>query len=141
MKKSIIAVRTVALLVVIFATGACAGVHIREGVRNADAYFDRALRDIHELQVRDPGRRGGVSQICILVHDRHSAELVDIAAPLWLAETCLDLGLDAAEHERDYGLSERYNIDLNAFKDLRHFGPGLLIDIEEEETRVLVWLR
>jgi hypothetical protein len=141
MKKSMTALQIAGFLAVLTLGGACVGVRVRQGVHDADAYFEQARRDIRAIEAENPGRRGHVHQVCVLVHDRHSSELVEVTTPLWLANACLDLGLSAAEHDRDYGLHERYGVNLKALKDLKRLGPGLLVEINDEDTQVLVWLR
>lgn len=141
MKKSMIAVQIAGLLAVLILGGACVGIRVRQGVHDADAYFDRARHEIRRIEAEDPGRSGHAHQVCVLVHDRHSNELVEVTTPLWLADACLDMGLSASEHDRDYGLHERYGVNLKALKDLKRFGPGLLVEVNDEDTQVLVWLR
>jgi hypothetical protein len=144
MKKSTTAALFINLLAVLLLGSACLGLHIREGIRNADPYFDRARSEIQRIQAKDPGRHGAVHRLCVLVHDRQSNDLVEVSTPLWLAEACLGVGLSAAEHDRESGLqdfSERYGLDLRSLKDLDRLGPGLLIEIEDEDSRVLVWLK
>ncbi len=144
MKKSTTTALFVTLLALLLLGSACLGVHIRQGVRDADSYFDRARREIDRIQAEDPDRHGPVHRLCVLVHDRHSHELVQVSTPLWLANACLDLGLSAAEHDRNNGLAEcqeRYGLDLRSLKDWDRFGPGLLVEVNDEDSRVLVWLR
>lgn len=141
MKKSITMGGIVLVLAALLAGTACIGVHIRQGVRNADRYFDDARREIVRLEREDPGRRGDVHQVCVLVHDRRSEELVEINTPLWMANSCLDMVSDRADRDWDRGLGDRYDLDLKDLKDLRKFGPGLLVDINDRDSRVLIWLR
>jgi len=144
MKKSTTAAFFISLLAVLLLGSACLGVHIRQGVRDADSYFERARHEIDRIQAEDPDRHGAVRRLCVLVHDRHSHELVEVSTPLWLASACLDAGLSAAEHDESSGLREcreRYGLDLRSLKDLDRLGPGLLIEVDDEDSRVLVWLR
>jgi hypothetical protein len=141
MKKSMIAGRIAVLLAILTLGGACLGIRVRQGVHDADAYFDRARDEIRKIEAESPDRSGHASQVCVLVYDRHSAELVEVKTPLWLANACLDMGLSAAEHDRDYGLDERYGVDLKALKDLSRLGRGLLVEVNDEDAQVLVWLR
>jgi hypothetical protein len=141
MKKSMTAVEIAAFLVVLLLGASCLGIQIRQGVRDADRYFDQARREIRRIEDEDPGRQGRVHQVCVLVHDRNSQELVEISTPLWMANACLDLASDAADHDWDHGLKDRYGLDLGELRDLRRFGPGLLVDINDRDSRVLVWLR
>ena len=141
MKKSIAAARIAALLAVLFVGTSCLGIHIRQGVRDADRYFERARKDILKIQDEDPGRHGRVHQVCVLVHDRDSQELIEVSTPLWMANACLGMVAEAAEHEGDHGLKDRYDLDLRELGDLRRFGPGLLVEINDEDSHVLVWLR
>lgn len=141
MKKSMISVRIAALLAILVLGGACVGVRVRQGVHDADAYFDRARQEIRRIEAENPGRTGRAQQVCVLVHDRHSGDLVEVTTPLWLANACLDMGLSAAEHDRDYGLHERYGVNLKALKDLGRLGRGLLVEVNDEDAQVLVWLK
>ena len=141
MKKSMTVVEIAALLVLLLFGASCLGIHIRQGVRDADHYFDQARREIRRIEEEDPGRHGRVRQVCVLVHDRRSQELVEIDTPLWMANACLDIASDAADHDWDHGLKDRYDFDIGELRDLRRFGPGLLVDINDRDSRVLVWLR
>lgn len=141
MKRSITTARFAVLLAVLLFGVSCLGIHIREGVRDADRYFDRARQEIQSIQKEDPGRRGGVHQVCVLIYNRSSRELVEISTPLWMANACLDMISDAAAHDEDHGLGDRYDLDLKELKDLRRLGRGLLVEITDEDDRILVWLR
>jgi len=141
MKKSMTALQIAGLLALLVLGGACMGVRVMQGVHDPDSYFDRARHEIRRIETEDPARRGHVRQLCLLVYDRHSSELVEVTTPLWLANACLDLGLSAEEHDRDYGLHERYGVNLKALKDLQRLGPGLLVELNDEDSQVLVWLR
>lgn len=125
----------------VLAAGACFRVHVTKDFRDADLIFRDAYREVERLETAHPHRQGRAHEVCVLVLDRSSHELVRVQVPLWLAKMCLDLGLSIAEHDRDFDFEERYGIDWRKFSDLSQFGPGLLVAVDDEETQVLVWLR
>jgi hypothetical protein len=140
MKKSTFIARIVIVLAALAVASACVGVRVREGVRDADRYFDRAKAEIDRIQSEDPGRRGRVHEVCVLVHDRGSHELVEVRTPLWMAEACLGL---AADCDRDWEreIRTKSDIDIHDLRHLDRFGPGLVVEINDPDSRVLVWLR
>jgi hypothetical protein len=141
MKKSITIAQITAILTVVLLAASCLGLSIHHGVRNPGAYFDRALGEIRDTEREDPARVGPVREVCVLLYDGDSGDLLEVNVPLGIANACLDLGATAAEHERDWNLVSGRGLDLRGVKDLRRFGPGLLAQINGEDGRLLVWLR
>lgn len=136
--------RLAILALTLMATAGCIGVRIERGVRHADAYFDRAERDIARLERhRDSGHRH-VHRLHLLAYDRHEGELVRVSVPLWMVELAMDVGEEAERqdlrHHHDIDIEQRYDVDWRALRDLSRFGPGLLAAVASDHDRVLVWL-
>ncbi len=124
--------------------GACIGLRIENGVRNADRDFDRARDEIARLESRDPGRRSRAHRLCLLIHDRNEGDLVRLSVPLWMVDLAMDAGEQAERHERREGrrdLEDRYDVDWRSLRDIGRFGPGLIASVEGDDDRILVWLR
>ena len=45
----------------------------------------------------------------------------------------------AKESEIDF--KDRYDFDWSEIKDLNRIGPGLLVEVEDEENKILIWLK
>lgn len=132
------------LALAVLGLGACIGIRIESGVRDADRRFDRARDDIARLESRDPDRTGPARRLCVLVYDRRGGDLVRLSVPLWMVDLAMDLGEGAERHERRRGhgdIEDRYDIDWRSLRDIGRFGPGLLVSLEGDDDRVLVWLR
>ena len=123
------------------AASSCIGVTIIKDCPDPDAYFAKASREVERLDARRAFSRGPAHTLCVLAFDHEDRELVRVVIPMWLAKAFLNAGLSAAEHGRDYDFEGRYGIDWRKFRDLDQFGPGLLVSVDDEESRVLVWLR
>ncbi len=140
MKRTTLIARIFIVLAALAVASACVGVHVREGVRDADRYFDRAKDEIDRIASHDPGRHGRVHEVCVLVHDRSSHELIEVSTPLWMAQACLDLAGES-DHDWEREIRAKCDIDIHDIKDLDRFGPGLVVEINDADSRVLVWLR
>ncbi len=125
---------------VLFMTG-CFGVEITNDVRDPGPYFARALREIESLG--EIGRQGGprARTFCLLAYDRGDHELVRLSVPMGIVEGALDSDADDSGWNRDFDLGKRYDIDWKAIKDLGSLGPGLLVSIDDDDNRVLIWLK
>lgn len=120
---------------------ACVSVRLERGVGNADRQFRKAYAEIARIESSRHGRAGRPHRLCVLVHDAAEGELVRVSVPMWLVKAGLSLGADAARHEHGRSAADRYDLEWSAIGDLGRYGPGLLASVEEDEARVLVWLR
>lgn len=132
---------SLSLTVAVLALGlsGCMAVKIKHNVRNPGKYFDRAYSRIESIHRSDPMRRGKADKVHVLVYDISGRELIQVAAPFWLVDTCMDIDGDEGR-DRDLGLEERYEFDRSIIRDLKKVGPGLLAEVEDGENRVLVWI-
>ena len=119
---------------------ACFAVRIRRDVGDPDIYFDRAFREIDRIHRENPGRRGPAHKIHVLVYDSSDLELVQVTAPFWLVDKCMDLGEEPDEWDEEAELGERYDFDWRGLEELHEIGPGLLVEIEDEEAKILIWI-
>jgi len=132
--------RLAALALVFLGLAGCVGVHIQRGVHNADAYFDRAEREIARLERHREDGLGRVHRLHLLIHDRREGELVRLSVPLWMVELAMDIGGETERHHHDFDIEERYDVDWRALRDVARFGPGLLAAVASDHDRVLIWL-
>jgi len=136
--------QTALLAFVVLGLGACIGIRVESGVRDADRRFDRARDEIARLENHDPGRPRRANRLCLLIHDQDDGDLVSLSVPLWMVDLAMDLGRQAERHESRHAgrdLEDRYDVDWRALRDLGRFGPGLIAALEGDGDRVLVWLR
>lgn len=118
---------------------ACFQVKIKKGVDNPSQYFRKAYRQIDSIHREDPDRERSPRRLHILVYNDSSKELIRIKTALWFVEWCLDLGAKHAEWNGEF--DEEFEFDWRAIKDFRRLGPGLLVEVEAEEEKVLIWLQ
>ncbi len=121
--------------------GACFSVQIERGVQDPSRRFDQATREIERIEQSHPDRRGRATKLCLLVHDGSSDELVSLKVPLWIVQAALDAGLEVDEHHLHSRYSERYELDWKALKRLDRLGPGLLVSVDDDHDKILIWLR
>lgn len=135
-KTQIVAVIFLSLLL-----SACFNLRIIENVKNPDRYFRKAYREIEDIHRNNPEREGSPQHIYVLIYDGSDRNLIQVTAPLWLVNGCMDLGMEIAE--KDYDFEERYDFDWRGLKDLGQVGPGLLVEVvdSEDETKILIWLK
>lgn len=130
-----------ALLIIIpLLLSGCLTVRVIRDVKNPDRYFKPAYKRIDSIHKKRPNRQGRADSIKVLVYEASERQLVKVSAPFWLVNTCMDIGIKAADEEEGFEFDERYDFDWSDIKDLEKLGPGLLVEIEDEESKVLIWL-
>ena len=116
------------VLVMAIVVSGCFTVRIIKNVENPDPYFAKAYERIERIHERNPDREGRSRRIQVL-----------ISAPVWLVNSCMDIGITDSDVE-DFDFDKRYDIDWRDIKELERFGPGLLVEIDDEQSQVLIWL-
>ncbi len=132
-----------ALLVLAAASlSACIGVRVERHVGDIDARFDRALDRIGDLERHNPRREGHARHLVVLAADARDHEVVQVTVPMWMARMALDAGLDSEMDGHGHGrdVRDRYRVDWRGARDLDELGPGLLVSVDDDGSRVLVWL-
>ncbi|MEW5902082.1 MAG: hypothetical protein AB1715_11515 [Acidobacteriota bacterium] len=120
----------------------CLSIQVASNVDDPDRYFRRAYSQIESLHKEYPGREGAVHSLQLLVYDGSDRKVVRIGVPMWLVNACLKAGTEAAEHDSDdLDFEKQYEIAWRSVRDLDKIGPGLLVEVVDEQDRVLVWLR
>lgn len=120
---------------------ACFTVRVDRDVRRVDDYFERAAREIARLENDDLAHGRRPHRLCVLAYDADEGTVVQVSLPLWIVNMGLDMGLRADAEGHDFAARKRYDFDWKAVRDLDRYGRGLLVSVEEEKSRVLVWLR
>jgi hypothetical protein len=140
MKKMKKTIQFVLLIIIPLLLSGCFTVRIIRNVKNPDRYFSSAHKRIEHIHQKRPNREGRANSIKALVYEASERQLVKVSAPFWLVNTCMDIGIKAADEEDGFEFDERYDFDWRDIKDLEKLGPGLLVEIEDEESKVLIWL-
>jgi hypothetical protein len=95
--------------------------------------FQKARREAGRLQ----GRPGPTHELNILAYDRDQGQLVRVSLPMWMVRQMEDEAIELDGHERTQrALRQRLTL-----KDIEAAGPGVLLEVEERGSQVLVWLR
>jgi len=115
---------------------ACLYVEVQDDVRHPERIFRRARREIAQIQRRLP-KVDASRRINVLLYDETENQLITVKAPLCVVEACGDLDKTSRE-AAEWG--ERCDFDWNDVRDLKHLAPGLLFEMNDEESRVLVWI-
>lgn len=127
------------LILFLFWLSGCFTVRVITNVKHPDRYFSSAYKRIDDIHKKRPNREGRADSIQMLVYEASERQIVKVSAPFWLINTCMDIGIKAADEE-GFEFDERYDFDWSDIKDIEKLGPGLLVEIEDEESKVLIWL-
>lgn len=119
----------------------CISLRIAGNVKDPSADFDKAYAQIQKIEKSHPNRVGRPGRLCLLVYDGSEQQLVKLSFPMWIVNACLDAGLKEAEGEGDFDIHGNVDLDWQSIKDLSQIGPGLLLEVVEENERVLIWLK
>jgi hypothetical protein len=141
MKKLPQAARVLGILALLLLLTACLNVQIERGVHDPSSRFDRALQEIEKIEQDYPGRQGRPTNLCLMIHDSSSRELIRLRVPLWIVDLALEAGIEADAHDHYSRYRERYDLDWKALKHLGQFGPGLLVSVDDDRNKILIWLR
>lgn len=95
--------------------------------------FDKARKEALRYQ----GRRGPAHQLNLVAYDRDDGELVRISVPMWVVRELDDDELHFDGHD---AVERKLRRHLRV-RDLQEAGPGILLEVEERDGRVLIWLR
>ena len=134
-KTQILAVILIPLFV-----SACFNLQIIKNVKKPERYFKKAYREIEKIHRNNPEREGSPHRIHVLIYEGSDRNLIQVTAPLWLVNSCMDFGANMAEDNNDFDFEERYDFDWRGLKNLGQVGPGLLFEVDdlEQETKILI---
>ncbi|MEW6455324.1 MAG: hypothetical protein AB1410_01240 [Acidobacteriota bacterium] len=110
---------------------------IDDRIYDPNPYFKNAMKRIEKIHKKDPKREGPVSSMKILVYEKDEHKLIKLTIPFWLLNFGLDVA-EASENKKYYRRSEDFHY--TDLKKLKEAGPGLLIQVDEEDSKVLIWL-
>jgi len=119
---------------------ACFAVKVVENVKDPERYFKKAYSQIERIHEQYPDREGRPHSIHVLIFEGSDRKIIKVSAPLWIANACMDLGMWAAEKDNEFDFEERYDIDWREIRDFGQIGPGLLVEVDDEEDKILIWL-
>jgi len=129
-----------AVIACIGLTTACFAVRVSRNVGDPVFYFDRAHRKIARIHRTDPGRRDRGHEVHIMIYDQSDLELIRVSAPFWLVDKCMELGRESDEWDDEREIEDRYDFDWRGLEGLHELGPGLLVEIEDDEAHILIWI-
>lgn len=118
----------------------CFTLNIVRNVKNPDKYFRKAYRQIEEIHMRYPRRNGRAHTLHVWIYDGKDRKLVQASAPILVVNHIMDSEMDTARVDQEFDFEEKYDIDWDGIKDLDRFGPGLLFELDDEKSRILIWL-
>ncbi len=102
--------------------------------------FRAAEKQIASIADAHPHRSGEAKEIHILVFDGGDGDLVRVTMPLAVVEWGVDIA--KANVDADDLDGQLNPLEHMSPQDLRKLGPGLLVQVddEEEDSHVLIWL-
>ncbi len=118
----------------------CFNLTVVKNVKNPDKYFRKAYRQIEDIHRRYPRRGGHAHTLHVWVYDGPHRKLIRASAPLLIVNHVMDSGVDTDRVDQEFDFEEKYDIDWDGIKDLDRFGPGLLFELDDEKSRILIWL-
>jgi len=130
------------LMIVLLFTGCL--IDIKSDVDYPAGLFKQTLKKIETLQAKDPGRKGTVSNLNILVYDGNDRQLITLSLPITAASETLK-GIDFENDESMKKYSKKIGgIKLKNMDFLDRMGPGLLLETEvdddNDKVHALIWL-
>jgi major membrane immunogen (membrane-anchored lipoprotein) len=130
------------LMLVLLFTGCL--IDIKSDVDYPAGLFKQTLKKIESLHAKDPGRKGTVSNLNILVYDGDDRQLIKLSFPITTASETLK-GIDFENDESMKKYTRKIGgIKLKNMDFLDRMGPGLLLETEVEEenhkVHALIWL-
>jgi hypothetical protein len=132
--------QAVVALALIAGLSGCVGIRIVGNVDDPSPYFKKAQARIETIHRNFPDREGRPHRLHLLVHDSSSHKIIKLSVPMWIVEACLKAGAEAAEEKDEFKFERRYDLEWRSIKDLSRVGPGLLVELEDDQDRVLIWL-
>jgi len=118
----------------------CLAVRVMKNVRNPSRHFEEAYKRIERIHRTDPDREGPARRVNGLIYDRSSRKLVKIIAPFWLVEIGSDADDWVSDEREEYEFARKYDMDWSGLEGLNRIGPGLVVDIDDEGNRILIWV-
>jgi hypothetical protein len=125
------------VLLTAFLSSACFKISIINDVRNPEKHFRRARRELDRLERSRTDRHRHPRRIHILLFEKSDHRLVRASSPLWFVDACLDISGWEDENER---FESRYDLSWRELRHCKDIGPGLLIEVDDEDTKLIVWL-
>ena len=133
-------IRNTLLILIAMTFIACPQVRVSHVEGFPHEAFQAAEKQIASISQAHPNRKGEATEMHLLVFDGDGGDLVRISMPL----TVVEWGVDLAKNNVD---SDDFDGQLNPLehmspKELRKLGPGLLVQVDDEEegSHVLIWL-
>jgi hypothetical protein len=117
----------------------CIALEIKENVKNPNRYFLEAYRQIERIHKRYPRREGRPHSIHVLIYEGSHRKLFRVTAPVWIANNYREV-VAAAEEHHGFDFEDEYDIDWRGLDDLKDIGPGLLFELDDQKSKILIWL-
>jgi hypothetical protein len=142
MKNTVKSGKIAALITGSLFLSACFRVQVIRHVDNPDVYFANVHRQIEKIERENPQRLGRAHDLCLFVYEHGEDQIIKLTIPLWIVNLAIDAGQEAAENDREWRKwKSRYDLDWDVLHDLGQFGPGLLVAVDDEQDKVLIWLK
>jgi hypothetical protein len=140
--------RTLLLIVVLMLFLVFTGclLEVKDDVDYPAGLFEKTLKKLEKIHAEDPGRKGKVSALHMLIYAGDERKLITFSVPAELAKSTMesvDLGSIKDKNLEKYHKAVG-DVDLKKLKDLDRLGPGMLAEIMVEEkdgnVHILMWL-
>jgi hypothetical protein len=130
------------LMMVLLLTGCL--IDIKSDVDYSAGLFKQTLKKIEAIHAKDPGRKGTVSNLNILVYVGDDRQLIMLSLPITAASETLK-GIDFENEKSIKKYTKKIGgIKLKNMDFLDRMGPGLLLETEVNEdndkVHALIWL-
>lgn len=127
------------LSVFVVLLSSCISLEVKNNVRNPHRYFRKAYSQIERIHKHYPTREGRPHSLHVLIYDSSHQKLIRAAAPIWMANSFKDLG-KAAQEAQGFDFEGEYDMDWDGIHDLGQIGPGLLFELSDQKSKILIWL-
>lgn len=136
-KESIVQIGLLSVFVVLLSS--CLAIDVKQNVKNPHRYFRKAYSQIERIHKHYPNREGRPHSLHVLIYDGSHRKLIRATAPIWVANSCKDLG-KAAQEAQGFDFEDEYDMDWDGINDLGQIGPGLLFELSDQKSKILIWL-
>ncbi|UCH94369.1 MAG: hypothetical protein JSV88_29435 [Candidatus Aminicenantes bacterium] len=129
------------LLVFVFFIGC--HLDIKSDVDYPADLFKQTLKKIETIHAKDPGRKGPVTNLNILVYEGEDRQLISFSVPTATAKEVIK-GVDLGKEEIKKYTKKIGDFELEKLGLLDRMGPGLILEAEVDEgndmVHALIWL-
>jgi hypothetical protein len=104
--------------------------------RHVEEKFTAAIGEVAKMQAIPAAERGRPHKVRLLVYEEEEDRLISLSVPIWLVRRVAEHAAEA-EDEEALDRMRRHGVTLD---QILEGGRGVVVQAEEDNEKVLVWL-